>query len=525
MKIWRFIDTGARSAAENMALDHVILECRAKHLIPDTIRLLRFKPPSVLVGYHQNVEHEVRLNYVMEKGIDVNRRITGGGAIYFDESSIGWEIIALKSSIPPYKSIEELFEIMSKGVIEALKLLGVQASFRLKNDIEVNGKKISGTGGTEYEDAFLFQGTLLVNFDVETMVKALRIPIVKLKDKELNSIRERITCLKWELGYEPNYEEIKKVLKLGFEKALKIKLEDGNLTKEEEVLFHEKLPWFSSESWIFLDREVSKKAALIYSIAKKPGGVIQVSLALDEEAKLIKSIFITGDFFVFPSRAIYDLEARLKFTSCDESEIKEVIFNFFKEKNVKMPKISPEDIADVILEAIDKISYKKFGFTNEEINHIYPITKNAKNVLLGECEFLLLPYCAKHLACKYRKVEGCTKCGMCSVGIAYELAEKIGIIPLTIQNFEHLIYVLKAMKKSGCKGFIGCCCEAFYQKHREDLEKFGIPALLIDIDDRTCYDLDKQKEAYKGNFEAQTKLKLDILFKIAKLLQRRLANA
>jgi len=81
------------------------------------------------------------------------------------------------------------------------------------------------------------------------------------------------------------------------------------------------------------------------------------------------------------------------------------------------------------------------------------------------------------------------------------------------------------MKKSGCKGFIGCCCEAFYQKHREDLEKFGIPALLIDIDDRTCYDLDKQKEAYKGNFEAQTKLKLDILFKIAKLLQRRLANA
>jgi len=298
LKIWRFIDTGARSAAENMALDQVLLECRAKRLIPDTIRLLRFKPPSVLVGYHQNVEHEVRLNYVIEKGIDVNRRITGGGAIYFDESSIGWEIIALKNSIPPYKSIEELFEMMSKGVIEALKLLGVQASFRLKNDIEVNGKKISGTGGTEYEDAFLFQGTLLVNFDVETMIKALRIPIVKLKDKELNSIKERITCLKWELGYEPNYEEIKKVLKLGFEKAFKIKLEYGNLTKEEEALFYEKLPWFSSKNWIFLDR-ASKEAALAYSIAKKPGGIIQVSLALDEEAKLIKNIFITGDFFCF----------------------------------------------------------------------------------------------------------------------------------------------------------------------------------------------------------------------------------
>ncbi|MHA1581019.1 MAG: lipoate--protein ligase family protein [Candidatus Baldrarchaeia archaeon] len=80
---WRFLDTGLRSAAENMALDDVILECKARNLIPNTVRLLRFRPPAVLVGYHQNVEQEVRLDYVKEKGIDVNRRITGGGANIF----------------------------------------------------------------------------------------------------------------------------------------------------------------------------------------------------------------------------------------------------------------------------------------------------------------------------------------------------------------------------------------------------------------------------------------------------------
>lgn len=128
------------------------------------MHLLRFRPPAVLVGYHQNVEQEVRLDYVKEKGIDVNRRITGGGAIYFDETSIGWKIIASKDSIPPYGSIDELFEIMCLEAVKALRKLGVNASFCPKNDIEVNGRKISGTGRTEHENAILFSGYVTCRF-------------------------------------------------------------------------------------------------------------------------------------------------------------------------------------------------------------------------------------------------------------------------------------------------------------------------------------------------------------------------
>ncbi|HID17475.1 TPA: lipoate--protein ligase, partial [Candidatus Bathyarchaeota archaeon] len=321
---WRFLDTGFRSAAENMALDSVILRCKSEGLIPDTVRLLRFKPPAVLVGYHQDVEQEVRLDYVNKRGIDINRRITGGGAIYFDESSVGWEIIASRSSIPARGRVESLFEAMCEGAIKALKILGVEASFRPKNDVEVEGRKISGTGGTELEGAILFQGTLLVDFDVETMVKALRIPIVKLKDKELSSVRERVTWLKRELGYTPSYEEVKGALKEGFEEALDVKLKEAGLTAHEEERLREELPWFSSPDWVFLDRRISK-GYLLHSSAKKPGGFIKVSLSLDKEANLIKNIFITGDFFVFPRRAIYDLESRLKFAPCDEQEIKKII--------------------------------------------------------------------------------------------------------------------------------------------------------------------------------------------------------
>ena len=518
---WRFLDTGPRTAAENMALDDVLLECKARNLIPDTIRLLRFKPPAVLVGYHQNVEHEIRLDYVKGKGIDVNRRVTGGGAIYFDETSIGWEIIASKNSIPPYDSIEELFEIMCGGVVKALRNLGVNASFRPKNDIEVNGRKISGTGGTERENAILFQGTLLVDFDVETMIKALRIPIVKLKDKELNSIKERVTCLKWELNRNVTYKEVKNALKASFEEVFEIELEDGNLTFHEKKYLNERLEYFRSDDWIFLDRRVQGEPALVNAITKKPGGIIRVSLALDREVGLIKSILITGDFFVFPPRAIYDLEAKLKFTPCDEKEIRKIVYDFFKENDIQVPGISPEDFVEIILEAVDKLSYEQFGLKSDEVNHIYPITRRAKEVMLGKCEYLLLPYCAKLVTCEYRKKEGCLKCGLCSISEAYILAEKAGLKPLTIQNFEHLMSVLKMMKEQGSEGFIGCCCEAFYQKHRDELEEMGVPGIIIDIDDRTCYDLGKQREAYKGDFETQTRLKMNILSRLLKYLQKK----
>jgi len=514
MDTWRLLDTGKRSAAENMALDDVILKCRSEHLIPNTIRFLQFDPPAVLVGYHQDVEHEVRLDYVRRNGIDVNRRATGGGAIYFDKTSLGWEIIASKDSLPRYQGMEDLFRVMCEGPVHALNMLGIGAAFRPKNDIEVDGRKISGTGGVEWDDAFLFQGTLLVDFDVETMIRALRIPISKLKDKELRSARERVTSIKWELGHQPSYRAIKEALRKGFERSFGVKLVNDSLTAVEKRALKRKLSTFQSDEWIFLDRRPSNEAAVLHAIDKRPGGLVRVSLALDRRADCIKSILITGDFFTFPSRAILDLEAALKFAPCNEDSIQTIIHNFFATNGVQMPGIAAEDLANLILEAADKASYEEFGITVAEANHLYPITTCAKRVLREGCDYILLPYCAKPLSCEYRMREGCTKCGGCGFGEIYELAEAVGLKPVTIQNFEHLIETLKIMKNASAKGYIGCCCSAFYCKHQDDLEELGVPAMIVDIDDQTCYDLGKMEDAYKGNFEAQTQLKIELLSKL-----------
>jgi len=497
-----------------MALDDVLLECRANSLVPNTVHFLQFDPPAVLVGYHQVVEHEVRLEFCEERGIDVNRRITGGGAIFFDKSSLGWEIVASKFDLDFHQSIEELYRSLCKGAILGLEKLGIEAAFRPKNDIEIDGKKISGTGGTEKDDAFLFQGTLLIDFDVETMLRALRIPTIKLKDKEVKTLKERVTCVSWQLGHKCSVGRVKEALKEGFQEALGTEFSDSELTVHEEGFLKDRVNKFQSAKWVFLQRRPLNEAVEVHAINKTSGGLIRASLAIDERTQIIKSAIITGDFFAYPSRAILDLEASLKNVPSDESEVRNVVHHFFEVSGAKIPGVTPEEFTKVIIEATRKMSYRFFGVSTPEANHIYPILKDTEETLSNGCNILLLPYCAKLLKCEYRKKDGCIKCGKCSVGTAYTMAEEAGFIPITIQNFEHLIETLRELRQNNHGGYIGCCCEAFLCKHQQDLEDAGVPGIIVDIDNETCYDLGKEEEALQGNFERQTELKINLLRKL-----------
>jgi lipoate-protein ligase A len=81
----------------------------------------------------------------------------------------------------------------------------------------------------------------------------------------------------------------------------------------------------------------------------------------------------------------------------------------------------------------------------------------------------------------------------------------------TVISFEDLLSELERMKRRGEEAFIGLCCQPFYAKHVEDFKRSGVPGILLDIDDTTCYDLDQAKEAYAGVFESQTTLDLPLL--------------
>src|SRR4030042_4000823 len=129
METWRLLDTGARSAAENMALDEALLELKAEERIPNTLRFLQFSHPTVLVGHHQSVEEEVRLDYCRKKGIEINRRLTGGGALYWGPKEIGWEIYISKTDPRIPSKIEELYRRMGEAAAIGFQHLGVRAHF------------------------------------------------------------------------------------------------------------------------------------------------------------------------------------------------------------------------------------------------------------------------------------------------------------------------------------------------------------------------------------------------------------
>jgi len=511
MKKWRLLDTPPMTAAENMALDDTLLELKGEGKTPNSIRFLQFSPRAVLLGFHQSVQEQVRTEYCHCQGIHINRRITGGGAIFFDESQLGWEVICNKAFFNVRIPNERLFKTLCDPVVMALALLGVKASFRPRNDLEVDGRKISGTGGTESDGAFLFQGTMLTDFDVDTMLKALRIPVEKLKAKEIDSVKERVTCLKWELGDTPEIAEIKKAIRIGFERGLNIVLEPGELTSAEQKLYEEKLGYYQSDEWIELVKPAFKRQEVVQAAYKSDAGMVRFTLVVNVPQKKIQDIYITGDFLTFPSGALFDLEARLRGLPLNRDHIYPVIRQFFDRGKIHIPGMSCEDFLKPIDQALAKIDIARYGIPLEYCNQISVTNGSFGEVIAKAPSVLLLPYCSKLTTCDLRYQKACRACKACSVGHSWHIGRRQGMDVVCVVSFEDLMAELKKMKAADVPAFVGCCCEPFFIKHFDDFEQAGVPGILLNIDNTTCYDLDQAKDAYAGAFASQTAVNVDLL--------------
>lgn len=348
--VWRILDTGLNHAAYHMALDEVLLESIEQGSSPSTLRFLRFQP-CVLVGYNQVVEDEVNVEFCESRGLDINRRISGGGAILMEPSTLGWELIGKREVLSGLGTIEEIYQRLCQGCILALKELGVDARFRPHNDIEVDGRKISGAGGTDLGETFLFHGTVLVDIDLDLMLQTLRIPTIKLSDKGIASLKERLTWLKREIGHVPSMDRLMDAIARSFESVLGIHYIHGELNPHEATELEKRIPRFQSLEWIYVRQKVGT-LSMGNSTYKAPGGIIRVSLGLDRVRQRITSLMITGDFFAYPSRVILDLEAALKNCPIKKEELTKRVEAFFAAYEYHIPGVTPLDISRAIDKAI-----------------------------------------------------------------------------------------------------------------------------------------------------------------------------
>ncbi|RJX31660.1 MAG: DUF116 domain-containing protein [Desulfarculus sp.] len=515
MAVFRLLDTGLMTAAENMALDEVLTRRAGAGLSPPTLRFLRFSPDAALVGYHQEVERELRLDYCREQGIEVNRRLTGGGAILFQGSALGWELVAPLGAPPFQGGFEASLERICTAAARGVSRLGVEARFRPRNDIEVAGRKVSGTGGVLLEGGALFQGTLLIKNQIERFLKALRVPVEKLKKREMASLMERVAFLEDLLG-PLDLDVVKQALAAEFNQSLGLVLEPGGLTPGEEQELAQRLPYFCSEQWVRLKSPPSGRPAWLRNIVQTGQGTLRAHLWLDRRGSRVQRAFISGDFFCRPQRLVLDLEAALLGVKAKPQALHQAVLSFLDRAQGAFIGIAPQEVAQAVALAGARRELAQ-RFAESEAAELFLVGLEPGQVGRRPAGWLLLPYCAKPPDCEYRYLADCGRCGQCQYGPMYELARELNLEPVSVQSFEHLMQTLAQVRRTGAC-FVGSCCEAFYCKHQQELEASGAQGVLVNLDSTTCYDLGKGMAAYAGHFDHQTQMNAALMAKVARVM-------
>lgn len=253
MEGWRLLDLYVADAYTQMALDEAILRAVSEGEASNTIRLYRWKPSAVSIGYFQSVEEEVDLEACRRLGVDVVRRITGGGAVYHDyNGEITYSLIAPEDDPRIPRNIPESYRVICGCLVRALRRLGLEAEFRPINDILIGGRKISGNAQTRRRGVVLQHGTILIDCDVERMFTVLKVSEEKIRDKLIKAVKERVTSLRRELGREVSFLEVRDALIEGFERGLNIELNPGELSNYELKLMEELRKRYKSREWLFL---------------------------------------------------------------------------------------------------------------------------------------------------------------------------------------------------------------------------------------------------------------------------------
>ena len=353
---WRLITDDGASASFGLAADEVLAQRVGLNLSPSTLRLYTYRSYCALVGRFQNADNELRLDYCYENGIAINRRPTGGGAIIMGADQLGVALTIPGREQDDYSHARELMAKFSAGLVCGLKQLGVEASFRRKNDIEVNSKKLVGLGIYRAPSGgLLFHASLLVDLDIALMLRVLNTPFEKISDKEIDTVAARITTVRREIENHITLDEVRDVVAKGFASALGMNLSSSSFTVAEQVqitkLENEK---YLSKDWIYQTTSVpdSNGSAKV----KTPAGLIDVSVTM--AGATIKAVFIGGDFFA-SENAIADLEAALRWHSSQPDKIRATIGKTFQTRKSDFNQIEPDALLDAIVKAISRARFSE----------------------------------------------------------------------------------------------------------------------------------------------------------------------
>lgn len=325
-----FIETNTTAGAENLAFEEYYLK---REDITEPILLLWRNRPTIVVGAFQNTYEEINEEFVKEHGIDVIRRASGGGAVYHDLGNLCFSFISIEED---FSNMD--YRIFLQPVVEAMQQMGVAVNVSGRNDLLLNGAKISGSATRIYKNRVLFHGTILYDSDLEVLGKALRVRADKLESKGIKSVRSRVTNIRGAMGTDMEILAFKEKLLGVF--AMKYQMKNYEVTEEERLdiqkLVKEK---YQNFEWTYGKNPL----CTMKNRRRFSGGTVTVRMTV-KHAK-VQEIHFEGDFL--GCKDIEELESRLIGVRYEKENIEKNLENI--DISLYVGSISKEELLQCVM--------------------------------------------------------------------------------------------------------------------------------------------------------------------------------
>ena len=372
---WRYLSEDRVSDSFGLAADEAMALSVGENLSPSVLRLYTYRSSSALVGRFQRIENELNLDFCREQKISLNRRPTGGGAILMGDDQLG--VALMLKDWNEYKAPRALMRHFASALCEGLLIFGIKAQFRGKNDLEVEGRKIGGLGiHRNSAGGYLLHCSLLVDLDVQLMLRALNVPVEKLEARQLKSIEGRITTVRRELKKDTSMNEVRDKIREAFSSYFSVEFEHSCYSlKEKKVIGEMESSKYLKRDWIYQKVDVPDLSGEARQMT--PAGLLDVRVTM--AGRQMKAVFLGGDFFAEES-AVSDIEASLRWHSSGSEQIHSTLEMIYAKREDELAFLPIKNVCEVINKAVESAkaisqdSTASYGcFVNPKIGDAEPV--------------------------------------------------------------------------------------------------------------------------------------------------------
>lgn len=271
---WNFINSGKCAPAFNMALDEALLEWHSKGKIKPTIRFYGWQPATLSIGYFQKVEKEINLEAVNKYQLGFVRRPTGGRGV-LHEHELTYSVIVSEDHPMMPKGVTESYRVISEGVLEGFKQLGLNAYFAVPKtkeeqdalksprsavcfdapswyELVVEGRKVAGSAQTRQQNVILQHGSIILDIDESKLFDLFKFPNERVRERLQKGFGQKAVAINEISSKKVTIEDAEVAFKKGFELGLNIKLEPYQLSDDELSYVHELAhKRYANDEWNF----------------------------------------------------------------------------------------------------------------------------------------------------------------------------------------------------------------------------------------------------------------------------------